>query len=177
MQPFAGDFTDADGKVTDFDGSYTLNWTPTGEVLNYEVEESTDGTNYSVVRTVDGDSTSASFASIPNGTRSYRVRSITPGRTGFFVTLPSNVQSITVDIRGKVDITSTTGSAISNVSLAGGVFRLDLDLTNNSTSTYVPLVELKCRHQLSFRDVRVINADNGGNGAGANNAALLVIRI
>ena len=173
VQPFTGDFTDANGKVTDFDGNYTLNWTPNGNVLNYEVEESSDGTNYSVVRTVDGGTTSVSFTSLPNGTRSYRIRSVTQGRTGYFVTMPSNVQSITVDIRGKLDITSTTSSAISNVSLAGGVFRLDLDLTNNSTSGYVPLVELNIVSINSTSGtVRAINADNGGNGAGVSTAAL-----
>ncbi len=173
VQAFAGDFTDADGKATDFDGSYTLSWTPSGDVLNYEVEESTDGTNYAVVRTVGGNITSASFTNVANGPRNYRVRSITPGRTGFFVTLPSNVQSIIVDIRGKVDITSTTGSAISNVSLGGGVFRLDLDLTNNSASTYVPLLDLNIVGINSASGtVRVLNADNGGNGASAGNAAL-----
>ncbi|HKR59057.1 MAG TPA: S8 family serine peptidase, partial [Pyrinomonadaceae bacterium] len=173
VQPFKGDFTDANAKVTDFDGSYTLNWTPAGSVLNYEVEESTDGTNYSVIRTVDGNTNSVSFTGVPNGTRSYRVRSVTPGRTGYFVTLPSNVQSITVDLRGKVDITGTTSSAISNVSLGGGVFRMDLDLTNNSTSSYVPLVELNIVSINSASGtVRAINADNSGNGAGVNNAAL-----
>lgn len=173
VQPMASDFTGADGQATDFDGSYTVNWQPTGAVLNYEVEESTDGTHYSVVRTVDGGTNSASFQNVPNGTRSYRVRAITPGRLGLFVTIPSNVQSITVDLRSKVDITSTTASAISNVSLAAGVFKLDLDLTNNSTSTYVPLVELNViRITSTSGTVSVLNADNGGHGTSVNSAGL-----
>jgi hypothetical protein len=173
LQPFAGDFTGADGKVFDFDGSYTVSWQPTGEVLNYEVEESTDGTNYSVIQTVDGGTTSVSIANAANGTRSYRVRSITPGRIGMFVTIPSNVQSITTDIRGKVDITSTTSSAISNVSLIGGVFKLNLDLTNNSASTYVPLVEFNIIGINSASGtVSVLNADNGGDGKSAGSMAL-----
>jgi subtilisin family serine protease len=171
LLPFTGDFTD-NGKVTDFDGNYTLNWTPANSVLNYEVEESTDGTNYSVVRTVDNTVNSVSFTNMSNGTRSYRVRSITQGRTGYFVTMPSNDQRITVDLRGKVDITGSTGTAISNVSLTGGNFKLDLDLTNNSTSTYVPLVELNIVGITSASGtVRVVNSDNGGNGASMIEAA------
>jgi hypothetical protein len=173
VQAFSSDFTGADGRRTDFDGTYTLNWQPQGDVLKYEVEESTDGTNYSAIRQVEANTTSITFADVPNGTRSYRVRSITPGRIGFFVTIPSNVESITVDRRGLVDITSTTASAISNVSLVGGVFKLDVDLTNNATSTYVPLVEFKVvRITSTSGAVQVINAENGGNGTSAASAAL-----
>jgi subtilisin family serine protease len=173
LQSFAGDFTGADGKVTDFDGNYTVSWQPTGTALNYEVEESTDGTNYSVIRSVDGGTTSVAISNAANGTRSYRVRSITTGRIGLFVTIPSNVQSITVDLRGKVDITSTTASAMSNVSFIGGVFKLDLDLTNNSTSTYVPLVELNIVSVNSpSGTVNVINADNGSSGRSLSSPAL-----
>lgn len=173
VQPFASDFTGADGRRTDFDGSYTLNWQPQGSVLKYEVEESTDGTHYSVLRQVDSNTTSLVFQDVPNGTRSYRVRSITPGQIGFFVTIPSNVESITIDRRGKVDITATTSSAISNVSLTGGVFQMNIDLTNGSTSTYVPLVEFNIvRVTSTSGTVSVTNADNGGNGASASSPAL-----
>lgn len=173
VQAFASDFTGADGGRTDFDGNYSLNWQPQGEVIKYEVEESSDGTNYTAIRQVDGNTTSLGFENVPNGTRSYRVRAITPGRIGFFVTMPSNAESITVDRRGKVDITGTTGSAISNVSLVGGVFKMDIDLTNNSTSTYVPLVEFNIvRVTSTSGTVSVINAENNGNGLSAGTAAL-----
>ena len=58
---FASDFTGADGGRTDFDGNYTLNWQAQGDVLKYEIEESTDGTNYTVIRQVEGNTTSISF--------------------------------------------------------------------------------------------------------------------
>jgi hypothetical protein len=173
VQPFASDFTGADGARTDFDGTYSLNWQAQGDVIKYEVEESTDGTNYTAIRQVDGNTTSVAFENVPNGTRSYRVRAITPGRIGFYVTTPSNVESITIDRRGKVDITPTTASAISNVSLINGVFKMDIDLTNNSTSTYVPLVEFNIvRVTSTSGTVSVINSENGGNGTSAQSAAL-----
>lgn len=173
VQAFASDFTGADGARTDFDGIYSLNWQPQGDAIKYEVEVSTDGTNYTAIHQVEGNMTSVTFANVPNGTRSYRVRAITPGRIGFFVTIPSNVESITVNRRGKVDITGTTGSAISNVSLVGGVFKMDIDLTNNATSTYVPLVEFNIvRVTSTSGTVQVINAENNGNGTSAATAAL-----
>jgi hypothetical protein len=173
VQAFASDFTGADTARTDFDGNYSLNWQPQGDVIKYEVEESTDGTNYTAIHQVDGGKTSISFTDMPNGTRSYRVRAITPGRIGFFVTIPSNVESITVDRRGKVDITGTTASAITNVSLVGGVFKMDVDLTNNATSTYVPVVEFNIvRVTSTSGTVSVINAENNGNGTSAQTAAL-----
>lgn len=173
LVPFASDFTGADGKATDFDGNYTVNWQPTGPVLNYEVEESVDGGSFSLVRTVSGSTTSVSFSNVPNGTRSYRIRSITPGRIGYFVTIPSNVQSLTIDRRCKINITKTTQSAISNVSFLNGVFQLNLDHTNGASSTYYPLVEMRIvRINSTTGTVSVINADNGGNGTSSNTAAL-----
>jgi len=173
VQPFAADFTDAQGRHIDFDGNYTLNWQGQNGALQYEVEDSTDGTNYSVIRDVDSLTTSVEFQDVPNGTHSYRVRSILPGRIGYYVTVPSDPQSITIDYRGKVDITSTTASTMSNVSFVGSVFKLDLDLTNNSTSTYVPLVELNIVKITSTSGtVSVTNADNAGNGKSATTAAL-----
>jgi len=173
LLPFTGDFTGAAGATTDFDGNYVVNWQPTGQALNYEVEESVDGGSFSVVRTVSGTTTSVSFSKVPDGIRSYRIRSITSGRIGYFVTMPSNVESITIDRRCQVNITRTTQSAISNVSLLNGVFQLNLDLTNGAVTTYYPLLEMKVvRINSATGTVSVINSDNGGNGTSSNKAAL-----
>jgi len=173
LKAFNGDFTGADGRVIDFDGNYTVSWEPTGAVLNYEVEESVDGGSFSVVRTVGGDITSVSFSSVPDGSRSYRIRSITNGRTGYFVTIPSNVESLTIERRSKINITKTTQQAVSNVSFLNGVFQLNLDLTNQATATYYPLLEMKIvRIKSTTGTVSVINADNSGNGTSSNTAAL-----
>ena len=62
---------------------------------------------------------------------------------------------------------------MTNVSFAGGVFSLDLNLKNNSTSTYVPLVELNVVKITSTSNtVSVKNADSGGDGKSAATSAL-----
>jgi hypothetical protein len=63
---------------------------------------------------------------------------------------------------------------VSNVSLTGGVFSLDLTMTNNTPGTnYVPFVRLNVINISSGTGtVRAINADNGGNGLGTSNPAL-----
>jgi subtilisin family serine protease len=173
VQAIAGDFTDAAGKPVDFDGSLNLSWQAVDGATGYEVERSVDGTNYQVIASPNADQTSLALADQPNGENFYRVRSLSPGQIGSYVTAPSDARSVVVDRRGKVDITGTTASAISNVSLVGGVFKLDIELTNNSTSTYVPLVEFNVvRVTSTSGTVSVINSENGGNGTSASNAAL-----
>ena len=160
-----GDFTDAQNRAVDFDGNITLQWQPRGGEHGFEIERSTDGTNFTVVATTDGNTYSATLADQPNGSLTYRVRALTPGQIGFFVTAPSNTASVLVDRRGLVDITSQVRTAMSNVSFTGGIFRLDLTMTNQSTSVYVPHVDLNIvRVTSASGTVRVANADNGGDG-------------
>ena len=172
-QAIAGEFTDAQGQAVDFDGNLNLSWAGTGIETGYEVERSTDGTNYQTIATAPASQTSLALADQPNGNLSYRVRSYTPGLVGSYVTAPSNSVTVKVDRRTKVDITSLISTAISNVSLTGGVFKLDLAIISNSTSAYVPLVELNVVKITSGTGtVSVKNAENGGNGKSAATAAL-----
>ena len=164
VQPFAADFTSGAQRV-DFDGNYNLTWQPRGSVEAYEIEESTDGTNYSVVRTVDGSATSAAFSNVADGTRSYRIRSITPGRIGKFVTLPSNVESITVSRRTEVDATGQINAVNRSIVFAGGTTELVTALKNQSSTIFFPNIRFEIVSiQSSGNSVTVANADNGGNG-------------
>jgi minor extracellular serine protease Vpr len=173
LQAIAGDFTNAQGKPVDFDGAINLSWQATDGATGYEVERSGDGTNYQVIAAPSAGATSLALADEPNGENFYRVRALTPGQIGSYVTSPSGVQSVLVDRRGKVDITAQVSTAMSNVSFIGGVFKLDLNLRNNSTSSYVPLVELNVvRVTSTSGTVSVKNADNGGNGRSTETAAL-----
>jgi subtilisin family serine protease len=173
LQAIAGDFTNAQGKPVDFDGAINLSWQAVDGATSYEVERSTDGTNYQVVASPAVNQTSLALTDQANGENFYRVRSLSPGQIGSYVTAPSNVQSVVVDRRGKVDITAQVATAMSGVSFTGGVFKLDLNIKNNSTNTYVPLVELNVVRVTSTSGaVSVKNADNGGNGRSAQTAAL-----
>jgi subtilisin family serine protease len=174
VQPFLADFIDIQMQRIDFDGNYKLTWLPSqGSVQKYEVEESIDGGTYSLVRTTTATTTEATFTNVPNSTRSYRVRAVLPGKIGSYVTVPSNVETIVVDRRCKVNITKNTSSAISGVSFASGVFQLNLDLTNTSSSSYYPLVEMRIvKISSTSGTVSVINADNGANGTSTATGAL-----
>jgi subtilisin family serine protease len=164
VQPFAADFVNGNERL-DFDGNYTLAWQPKGAVEAYEVEESTDGTNYSVVRTVPGTATSADFTGVGDGTRSYRVRSVTPGRVGKFVTTPSNVETVTVSRRAAVDATGSLSTVNKTVVFGAGTTDLTTALRNNSTTSFYPTVRLEIVSiESGGNAVRVSNADNGGDG-------------
>ncbi len=173
-QPFLADFIDLQQQRIDFDGNYKLSWLPAeGNVVKYEVEESVNGSSFSVVKTTDPATTSLTFTNVADGIRSYRLRAILPGKIGFFVTIPSNVETLVIDRRVKLNITKNTKSAISGVSFAGGVFQLNLDITNASSSAYYPLVELRIvKISSTSGTVSVLNADNGLNGTNSSNGAL-----
>jgi hypothetical protein len=173
LNSISGEFTNAQGQAVDFDGSVELTWQPTAGATSYEIERSADGGDYELVGTAAGDSTGTTLAGQPEGNLSYRVRALAPGRIGFYVTAPSNAATVLVDRRSQVDITSLVSTAMSNVSFTGGVFKMDLNITNNSTNAYVPLVELKVIGISSASGtVTVKNADNGGNGKSVSTAAL-----
>lgn len=179
VQPFAADFIDAQQRHVDFDGNYTLNWQAAqGNVLKYEIEESTDAAHYAVIKTFDPNMTSTTFQDVPNGTRSYRARSVTPGRLGLFVSVPSAIQSITIDRRTKVNITDQVRGEMSNVSFANGIFKLDLSLVGDKlASTYFPIMELNVVGITtstggSNNNISVKNAENGKDGKSVLTGAL-----
>jgi hypothetical protein len=170
VQPFAADFT-RNGVRYDFDGNYTINWTPKGSVEGYEVEQSTDGVNWTVVGAVDGNTTSGNFTNMADGTYSYRVRAITPGRIGKFVTVPSNVESITVSRRAETDATDSIAPINRSVTFPAGATELVTALKNNSTTTFYPNMRFEIVSvQSTGNSVKVTNADNGGDGV--NNVAV-----
>jgi hypothetical protein len=173
LNSISSEFTNAQGQAVDFDGSVNLSWQPTAGATSYEIERSADGGDYELVGTAAGGATGTTLADQPQGNLSYRVRALAPGQIGFYVTAPSNVATVLVDRRDKVDITALVSTAMSNVSFTGGVFKMDLNIKNNSTNAYVPLVELKVISISSASGtVTVKNADNGGNGKSVSTAAL-----
>jgi len=172
-QPFTGDFTNSNGKPVDFDGTLTLRWQSNVGETSYEIERSADGVNYETIGRAGANQGSIDLIDQPNGELSYRVRALTPGIIGSYVTAPSNAQNVIVDHRTKVDITSQIQTAISNVSLTGGVFSLDLNIRNNAQSAFVPTVDLSIVKITSGSGtVSVKNADNHGDGRSTATGAL-----
>jgi subtilisin family serine protease len=172
-QPIRGDYVNAQGQQVDFDGNLNINWAPNGGEQGFEIEQSIDNQNWQVISDVDGNTTTFAQNNQPNGQYFFRVRAIYPGQIGTFRTNPGNVVSVLVDQRSQVDITSQVSRSVSNVSLNGGVFQLDLALTNNSAQTYIPRVDLNVVSISSTSNtVKVINADNGNDGTSSANAAL-----
>jgi subtilisin family serine protease len=168
VQPFASDFTQGNVRH-DFDGNYTINWTPNGAVEGYEVELSTDGINWTVASAVSGSTTSVSYSDVADGTYSYRVRSITAGRIGKFVTMPSNVESIKVSRRVEVDATDSINPINRSITFPAGATELVTALKNQSaTITFYPNTRFEIVSISSAgNSVRAANADNGGDGVGS----------
>jgi subtilisin family serine protease len=163
------EFTNNAGQGVDFDGSITLEWASINNALKYEIEQSTDGVNFTSVKVVEADILTHSFSDLADGTHSYRVRAWFDGKIGVYVSAPSNVVEVLVDSRSKLDITAQTKTAISNLKLADDVFSLDLSITNTSDSNYVPTMELQVFNiQSQSGTVTLINADSGGDGMGEN---------
>ena len=173
LQQIVGEFIDAQGHAIDFDGAYTVAWQAVSGAQKYEIEQSSDGANFTVIGDVDASVNSQAITGQNDGTYYYRVSALMPGQIGYYVTPPSAPQSITVNHRSLVDITSQVKTAVTNLSLAGGVCSVDLNITNQSTSAYVPYVKLSVIGITSTSNtVRATNADNGGSGVSAANAAL-----
>jgi hypothetical protein len=185
MQSIVADFANAQGDQVDFDGNINLSWTPHGGEQGFEIEHSADDKDaqgnpipddqktWDILADVGSTVTSYTANGHSNGKHFFRVRAIYPGQIGMFVTGGSNSSSVLVDQRSKVDITTQITRAISNVSLSGGVFQLDLTIANNSAQNYVPLVDLNIVGITSGSNtVKVINADNSQDGKSVANAAL-----
>jgi subtilisin family serine protease len=164
VQPFAADLT-LGGVRYDFDGNITLRWQPQGEVEAYEIEESTDGVNWAVVRTVPSLQTSAEFANVSEGAHSYRVRAITRGLIGLYVTDPSNAEGVTVARRTAVDASDSVAVVNKSIVFDAGVTDLTTALKNESSTVFYPTTRLEILSvESSGNSVRVANADNGRDG-------------
>ena len=164
VQPFASDLTLGSDRY-DFDGNVTLTWAPQGSVESYEIEASTDGVNYSIYGTAGGDSTGVDIADLADGTHRFRVRAITAGLIGKYVTDPSNVEAVTVARRTETDATASITAVNKTIVFGAGVTDLTTALRNQSTTVFYPTTRLEIVSvESSGSSVRVANADNGGDG-------------
>jgi hypothetical protein len=172
LSSIAGEFVDAGGRQVDFDGAFTLAWQAEGQERRFEVERSADGgQTWETIATPGAGSSSLALNNQPDGELQFRVRGLHDGQLGFYVTPAGAAQVVLVDRRTLVDITNSVQTAMSNVGFAGGVFQLDLNMTNATAGAFLPRVELRVVGVSSGSGtVRVSNADNGGAGSPASPA-------
>src|SRR3712207_7535607 len=83
--------------------------------------------------------------------RSYRIRSITPGRAGKFVTIPSNTESITVARRTAVDATNSIAPVNKTIVFSGGA--TDITRSEEHTSELQSRQYLVCRLLLEKKKI------------------------
>jgi subtilisin family serine protease len=160
------EFTNNQGGEVDFNGEFTLQWAAINDALKFEIEQSIDGVHFTSVDVISADTTNYSIAGLGDGTYSYRVRAWFRGQIGFYIAQPSNVVEVLVDRRSQVDITAQIKTTISNYDLAS-LSSLELSITNESDTNYVPNMELQVFNlQSNSGTVRLSNADTGGSGIG-----------
>ncbi len=170
VTPISGEYTDGQGNAVDFDGSFNVTWQNVGGERSYEVERSTDGgQNWSLVATTGAGTTSLALNGLPNGTYSFRVRGLHDGQRGFYVTPASAAQSIVVDQRTASDVTSLILVVNKSITFSAGFVDIDQTLKNKSVDTTIyPLVSFNViAVESTSGQVRAVNSDNGGDGAGA----------
>jgi hypothetical protein len=150
----------------DINGSYSLGYSYTAAPApaQYRVEEQKDNGGYTSLGDVTA--TTLTISNRGNGVYDYRVSGLFAVQYGLLEGPASAVQTVQVDRRLESDVTSLVQTAVSNVSLAAGVFEFDQTLKNiSSNQTILPPLRFQIDAiQSASGTVRAINADNGGNG-------------
>ncbi|HKQ08320.1 MAG TPA: S8 family serine peptidase [Blastocatellia bacterium] len=154
----------------DINGTYSLTYTYAGSPApaQFRVEEQKD--NGGFTRLADVSQASFAISNRGNGAYNYRVSGLFTVQYGLLQGPASAVQTVQVNRRLEADVTSLIQTAVSNVSLAAGIFEFDQTLRNiSSNQTILPPLRFNITAiQSTSGTVRVANADNGGNGVDSN---------
>jgi subtilisin family serine protease len=174
---FAPTLNNADGTefsgnpATDIDGNYGLSFAATGTnpPAKFRIEESNNnGATWATVADVPAAQTTYNFSGRGNGTFQYRVRALYTVTNGLFAGPASAVKTVVVDRRLEADVTSMIEARMvdGSLSFSGGVFQFNQTLKNISgdASIFSPLKMIITSVTSSSGNVRVKNADDGGNG-------------
>ncbi|HXG91082.1 MAG TPA: S8 family serine peptidase [Blastocatellia bacterium] len=167
LNPASG--TEVSGSpVIEINGSYSLSYAATGAnaPAKFRIEEQKNSGAFTVLADVPASQTIFDITNRSNGTYNYRVAGLYTVQYGLLQGPYSAIQTVQVDRRLESDVTSLIQTAISNVSLTAGVFEFDQTLKNKTTDKTIlpPLKFNVVSIQSTSGTVRVINADNGGNG-------------
>jgi subtilisin family serine protease len=164
----------AGNPPTDIDGAYSLAYGYAGSPApaKFRVQESRDnGATWATLADVPAGQTTFDVAGRGNGSYLYRVAGLFAVEHGLIDGPASAVRAVVVDRRAEADVTALIQAALvdGTVGFAGGVFQFDQTLRNASAdaSVYVPLRFTITSVSSRSGNVRVQNADNGGNGVTA----------
>ena len=174
---FAPSLNDAAGTefsgnpATDIDGNYGLSFAATGTnpPAKFRIEESNNnGATWATVADVAAAQTTHNVSGRGNGTFQYRVRGLYTVENGLLAGPASAVKTVVVDRRLEADLTSMIEARIvdGSLSFSGGVFQFNQTLKNISAeaSVFSPLKMIVTSVTSNSGNVRVKNADDGGNG-------------
>ncbi|HET9768728.1 MAG TPA: fibronectin type III domain-containing protein, partial [Thermoanaerobaculia bacterium] len=170
LAAIAAEYVDQSGQPVDFDGAFILAWTGGGHETGFSVEQRSNGGNWQRLALAAADAHSYALSGLANGTYEYRVVAHYPGALCTYVAAPSDVRSVTVDRRQPIDATGAVTAMISRTSFSGGVMEVDFVLRNDGSTPLLNPVTLSVVGT-SSPNVRVLNADNGGDGTSKDDAA------
>src|SRR5205085_2744745 len=144
----------------DINGSYALPYSFSGlpAPAQYRIEEQKD--NGAFTQLADVSQTTFAISNRGNGVYNYRVSGLFAVQYGLLQGPSSAVQTVQVNRRLEADVTSLIQTAVTNVSLAAGVFEFDQTLKNVSSNQTIlpPLRFTVTAIQSGTGTVRAINA-------------------
>ncbi|HEV2763185.1 MAG TPA: S8 family serine peptidase, partial [Pyrinomonadaceae bacterium] len=165
----------AEATPLDVDGSYRLQYAApaSGTPEQYRIEESADnGATWAKLADVPASTLAYDIAGRGNGNYQYRVTGLFPVRHGYVAGPPSAARAVRVDRRHEADVTSLIETVNASVVYGSGFAEIDQALRNKSTGTtlYPPARFVITSINSASGAVRVANADNQGDGVGAEAA-------
>jgi hypothetical protein len=164
----------AGNPPTDIDGGYRLSYGYAGSPApaKFRVQESRDnGATWTTLADAPAGQTAFDVAGRGNGSYQYRVSGLFAVEHGMIEGPASAARAVVVDRRVEADFTSIIHAAMAGgtVSFADGVFQGDWTLKNVSadTTVFAPLRFIVTSIKSKSGQVKVQNADNGGDGVGS----------
>ena len=175
----APNFTSVEGTEVaanppvDINGAYQLRFaTPTGgsAPAQYRVQESADnGATWATLADVPASQTAYDVSGRGNGTYAYRVSGLFQTQYGLLEGPASAARSVRVDRRVEADVTALVQLVNKSIVFSAGSTELSAAIKNNADSPtiYPPARVEIVSIQSGSGNVRVSNADNGGDGVSA----------
>jgi subtilisin family serine protease len=163
----------AGNPPVDINGSYQLQFAaPTGGAApaQYRVQESADsGATWTTLADVPASQNTYDVAGRGNGTYTYRVSGLFQTQYGLLAGPASAARAVRVDRRIEADVTALVEFVNKSIVFSTGATELSAAIRNkaDSPTIYPPARVEIVSIQSGANNVRVANADNGGDGVSA----------